>query len=569
MWRVNKVYSLLRKNPSSKLRLVFLYRYISLVLTSVFYLIGPQSPFIFKIGVVVSLGVAAWILTDLQRRYSGNNRILKAIVLTETIGLTLLLIPTGGIASPFIWYALNPVLIAASFLTPLFCWGTLTFYLGSATLIAYPLFRIENMIILEEKSYFYLVCILTTLLARLFSGLTKELDSKATLLNVQQDELLLVNKKLIETNVKYQERLEHIMSLYHLMQNFSSKRSAEGIIKEITTSLLKSTQSEEAFFWLTDLNHHNSHLINTTNNGELEDVLKNEWKTIRGRKEPFVWKINNEIYWMKMIRTSNNVGVLGVKVFSSSEESKPFLLNSTLDFLAELSEIMLERIHMDQMMGQMIVIEEQNRIANEIHDSVSQRLFGMVYSLHSLKVKSHNISKDELQQEYQFLSQTANTTMKELRAAIYRLSSVKKGEQPFIVRLKKYLDDYGKLNVITINYHITGDESFITNKLKNELYRISCEACGNAVRHGDCHVIDLRLSLSEEKTILVIQDDGIGISPSIDGEKRGKGIGLFNMQSIVSSFSGTFSIDGIQGSGTKIQIEIPNIKMLKTQKAVG
>lgn len=570
MWRVNKFYSLLSKNPSSKLRLVFLYRYISLVLTSFFYLIGPQSPFIFKIGVVVSLGVAAWILTDLQRRYSGNNRILKAIVLTETIGLTLLLIPTGGIASPFIWYALNPVLIAASFLTPLFCWGTLTFYLGSATLIAYPLFRVENMImILEEKSYFYLVCILTTLLARLFLGLTKELDSKAALLNVQQDELLQVNKKLIETNLKYQERLEHIMSLYHLMQNFSSKRSAEGIIKEITTSLLKSTQSEEAFFWLTDLNHRNSHLINTSSNEELEVVLMKEWKKIRGRKEPFVWEINNEIYWMKMIRTSNNVGVLGVKVFSSSEESKPFLLNSTLDFLAELSEIMLERIHMDQIMGQMIVIEEQNRIANEIHDSVSQRLFGMVYSLHSLKIKSQNITKHELQQEYQFLSKTANTTMKELRAAIYRLSSVKKGEQPFIVRLKKYLDDYGKLNIITINYHITGDESFITNKLKNELYRISCEACGNAVRHGDCHVIDLRLSLSEEKTILVIQDDGIGFSPRVDEGRSDKGIGLFNMQSIVSSFGGTFTIDGVQGSGTKIQIEIPNIKMLKTQEAVG
>ena len=82
---------------------------------------------------------------------------------------------------------------------------------------------------------------------------------------------------------------------------------------------------------------------------------------------------------------------------------------------------MLERIHMDQMMDQMIVIEEQNRIANEIHDSVSQRLFGIVYSLHSLQAKSQNITREELNQEYQFLSQSANTTIKELRAAIYRL----------------------------------------------------------------------------------------------------------------------------------------------------
>jgi len=161
----------------------------------------------------VSLGVAAWITTNLQRKYLGNNTILKSIVLTETIGLTLLLMPTGGISSPFIWYALNPVLVAASFLTPLFCWAALSFYLGSATLIAYTLFPSDNMIIiLQEKSYIYLVCLLTTLLVRLFTGLTSDLDSKATVLKAQQEELLHVNKKLTEMNDKYQDTLEHIMS---------------------------------------------------------------------------------------------------------------------------------------------------------------------------------------------------------------------------------------------------------------------------------------------------------------------------------------------------------------------
>ena len=491
-------------------------------------------------------------------------------MLTETIGLTVLLIPTGGISSPFIWYALNPVLIAASFLTPLFCLGALTFYLGSATLIAYYLVDIGNMVtILEEKSYFYLVCLLTTLLARLFSGLTKELDSKAALLNVQQDELLLVNVKLTETNQKYQETLEHVMSFYHLMDTISSKNGPEKLTREITASLIKCTQSDAAFFWLTDLYHQNSHLANMTNNVDIETDLKKEWNTIREKKEAFISEISNEFYLMKVIRTSNNVGVLGVKVLSSREVKKTFLLNRPFEFLAELSEIMLERIYMDQMMDQMIVIEEQNRIANEIHDSVSQRLFGIVYSLHSLQAKSRNITREELNQEYQFLSQSANTTIKELRAAIYRLSSVKKGEKPFLVRLKKYLDDYAQLNDITIDYQITGDESLISNRLKEALYRIICEACGNAVRHGECKIIDLTLTLTDEKTVMVIQDDGIGIHSNYDIGKKEQGIGLFNMQNSVSSFEGTFSIEGIKGLGTTIQIEIPTIKNLKKQEVAG
>jgi two-component system, NarL family, sensor histidine kinase LiaS len=555
----SRFYLFPRKNPSSKVGLVFLYRFISLVLTSFFYLLGTQSPLLFKIIVVVSLGIAALIITDLQKKYLGNHAILKSTVLVETIGLTLLLAPTGGISSPFIWYALNPVLVAATFLTPLFCWGALTFYLGSATIIAYYLFHIDKMAsFLKEKSYFYLVCLLITLLVRLFSGLTKELDAKATQLKVQQEELLQVNMALTETNQKYRQTLEHVMSLYHLMESFSSEKSPEKLMKEITSSLIKCTQTDAAFFWLTNQNHQNSHIANATNNNHIEMDLKKEWNHLRGKRHAFVGKLNHELYWMKIIRTSNNIGVLGVKVSSSNEARKTFLLNRPFEFLAELSEIMLERIYMDHIMDQMAVIEEQNRIANEIHDSVSQRLFGIVCALHSLQVKSRNMTMEELNLEYLFLSQSANTTIKELRSAIYRLSSVKKGEEPFLVRLKKYLEEYGKLNDVRVDYQITGDEALITDKLKQALYRIICEACGNAVRHGGSNVIELKLSLLNEKTVLVIRDEGIGIHSHYNEGKNEKGIGLFNMQSIVSSFSGSFSINGVHGLGTEIKIEIPH-----------
>ncbi|WP_164667893.1 ATP-binding protein [Virgibacillus doumboii] len=564
MQKVNQFYRFIKMDPTSKVHLVFLYRYISLILTSFFFLLGPQSPFIFKTVVVLSLGIAAWIITDLQRKYLENNSILKLIVLTETLGLTFLLIPTGGISSPFIWYALNPVLVAASFLRPLFCWGVLTFFLASATLIAHD----SIAMVLEEKSYFYLVCVLITLLARLFSGLTKALDEKASLLKVQQQDLIQVNDKLTETNQKYQEALDHVMSLYHLMENFASEKNAEKLTEEITSSLVKCTQHDVAFFWLTDINHQNSYLEHTANDTGMEEALKSEWSTIRGKREPFTKTINDELYLMKIIRTSHNIGVLGVKIESSSELENTFLLNRTFEFLTDLSEIMLERIHMDQMKDQMLIVEEQNRIANEIHDSVSQRLFGMAFAMHSLQVKSQKMTPGELNKEYQFLSQSINATIKELRSAIYHLSSVKKDEKPFFVQIRKYFDEFSRLNDIQINHRITGKETLISNDQKQALYRIICEACGNAARHGKCNSIDIKLTLHEKKTALTIFDDGIGIDlhRDVDGKKE-KGIGLHNMQSIVNTFAGTFSIDGSPALGTEIQIEIPTIN--KKQEVAG
>lgn len=569
MLTVNRFYRMLTKNPSNIMNLLVLFRYITLIFTSILFLLVTYSPIFYKLSVVVSLGVAAWILTDLQSRYKRNQIVLKGIVITETIGLTFLLIPTGGISSPFIWYALNPVLFAASFLTPLFCWGILTFYLGSATLISNRLLLNDNMLkSIGENSHFYLVCLFITFLVRSFSVLTKELDSNASLLKEQQESQLYLNKELIETNENFQETLGHIMSLYQVMDKFSSKKSPQKLMNEVAVSLMKCTQSNAAFFWLTDLNHQNSLIANLTNNYDLDSDIKKEWTSIRRVNEPFARVIKNELYWMKIIRTSNNVGVLGVKDSSYHETEKTFFLNRIFEFLAELSEIMLERIYMDQVKEQMIVNEEQNRIANEIHDSVSQRLFGIVYSLHSLQVKSKNFSVEELNSEYQFLSQSANATMKELRAAIYRLSSVKKGSQPFINHLKKYLEDYARLNDIEIHYEVTGDESLISSNIKEELYRIICEACGNAVKHGDCHNIQLTLSILADKTILSIHDDGIGYNSNSEKDNKVKGIGLINMQNIVSLLSGSFSIQGIDSLGTEIQIEIPNIKSLKKQEVL-
>lgn len=392
---------------------------------------------------------------------------------------------------------------------------------------------------------------------------------KSTVLKIQQVKLQQANKKLAEMNETYLETMEHIMSRCLLMGSFSASESPMLIIEEMRNSLKKCTQSNEAFFWLTDFSQQNSRIAATSAPELIEAELKRKWKTVRGKKEPFIDRLNNTPYGMKIIRTSNNVGILGVKIDSSSEAEKNFLQNRPFAFLCELSEIMLERISMERIMDQMIVVEEQNRIANEIHDSVSQRLFGIVCSLHSLQVKGREMTNAELTEEYQFLSQSANTTIKELRSAIFRLSSTKRGDTPFLVRLKNYLDEYARLNDIRIDYQITGDEATIPDKVKQALYRIICEACGNAVRHGACHHIEVTLEFDSEKTVLLIRDDGIGYIGHTDERKEEKGLGLFNIKSMVHSFAGTFSINGIRETGTIMEIKIPNRNALILEKVVG
>ncbi|WOV88112.1 ATP-binding protein [Sporosarcina oncorhynchi] len=555
------------RNPSSMLHLGFVYRTISLLLTSCVFFIGTPSPLIFKVGVVFGLIVAGWIIADLQRKYIQQRKILKLLVVIETVGLTCLLLPTGGIVSPFIWYALNPVLVAASFLTPFFAWGILAVYLGSATLIATRFGSFEEII--NDISIVYLVSTLTILLATLFSQLTRELLLQTVLLEKQQGDLVRINEQLTETNTQSRIIMEHIMSYYRLMDVASSTTNPRVLMDNIAASVATCTQSNSVFFWLTTVGYENNQFVNRTANVELEADLKKAWSTIQMKPGTFISKIGDELYFMKIVRTSVHVGVIGVEVSADVPITHTFLFRRPFEFLANLSEILLEQMHMEQLKNQFIINEEQNRIANEIHDSVAQRLFGISYSLHGLRVRKDTITAEELDGEYAFLSESAQTTIKELRSAIYRLSSFKKGETPFFDRLTTYLDEYARLNAIRIDYALKGHESLIFTELKEVLYRVICEACGNATRHGNATVIKVTLVIMETVTTVEISDNGRGFSTSKTMKLNEQGIGLMNMKNSVASFGGSFLIEAEVGTGTTVQIELPVVKKLKEQEVAG
>lgn len=86
---------------SEELRIIFFYRYASWAVTSLFYLLGePRGPSAFKLGVVISLFLAAQVTMGLKLKYYHKPIVIKTLIFTETIGITLLLIPTGGWTVP-------------------------------------------------------------------------------------------------------------------------------------------------------------------------------------------------------------------------------------------------------------------------------------------------------------------------------------------------------------------------------------------------------------------------------------------------------------------------------------
>jgi len=112
------------------------YRYVSLFVTSGLYLAGPPlTPIQLKAGITLFLVLEAFAFTRLYNMERQNDRVRKFLVFFETLGLAGILILTGGLDSPFLWYAINPILLAATLLPAYFCWMMMSVFVVAAVFL--------------------------------------------------------------------------------------------------------------------------------------------------------------------------------------------------------------------------------------------------------------------------------------------------------------------------------------------------------------------------------------------------------------------------------------------------
>ncbi|WHZ02802.1 histidine kinase [Neobacillus sp. YX16] len=556
---MDKISGFLLNKQTGKLKLILLYRYFSMIITSLFYLFGQHSTsMLINAGVIGSLLIAAFLVKDLLIKNEDHPSVIRWIVIAETVGITLLLLPTGGIESPFIWYAMNPTLIAASYLSGMFCWALLVSYMTASLLLSNTFFMnqsVRYIDILNQNSYLFLVLMLITIVFQLFAKLTNELHLQAVTLEEQGKELLQTNKKLILTNEKSNEAMEHIMSLYQTVEFFSAQDNVKTLVKTVLDFTGRLTKTPASFCWLTAGNQY-APLFSSKNevmSAELQTLLVKSWSEVKERKNPVRIELHGKMFQLITVHSTKYHGFIGIEKSDEFFDSDGRLLK----FLADLCSVMLERFYLKEASDQFLIVEEQNRIANEIHDSVSQRVFGLVFGLHSLKKKLELLPKDQLIDEIQFLSNSASMAMKELRSSIYQLSTKKQGETLLFSKIEGFLGDVAQLNDVTVVTDLQGDEEIIAYKLKNAIYRIVCEACGNALRHGKCKNIKVSVHITNNELILSVVDDGNGFEPSARLAEKNIGIGIGNMKNLIYSFGGKITFTSKLNQGTRVDIVIP------------
>lgn len=204
-----------------------------------------------------------------------------------------------------------------------------------------------------------------------------------------------------------------------------------------------------------------------------------------------------------------------------------------------------------------ISAEEKNRIADEIHDTVIQKLFGLTCSLKELElfVKGKEAEKKGILDRILSLETTAALTMRELRETVYGRHFAESGEQSFTGRLNSYMAEAERQYKVEIPVEVDAGAELLSAAQKTVLYRVACEAVNNAARHGSASRISVEVRVEAECSVLTVWDNGSGFQERSPVRQGGKGIR--SMKKVAALLGGTLSIESVPDKGTEIRLTLP------------
>ncbi|MFB1049708.1 sensor histidine kinase [Paraliobacillus sp. JSM ZJ581] len=216
-------------------------------------------------------------------------------------------------------------------------------------------------------------------------------------------------------------------------------------------------------------------------------------------------------------------------------------------------KLISERVENQQEKIEEVIIEERNRLARELHDSVSQELFAasmLVSAMNEMAIsKTEEISKP-LQQVETMIQQA----QLEMRALLLHLRPIALKDNSLKMGMDQLLEELDQK--IPIEMHWQVEDVSLSSGVEDHLFRMLQEAVSNALRHAKATAIDILLIRREYAVILRVLDDGIGFNLE---EKQSSSYGLANMSERAAEIGGKLRIVSVPNKGTRIEVRVPII----------
>lgn len=203
---------------------------------------------------------------------------------------------------------------------------------------------------------------------------------------------------------------------------------------------------------------------------------------------------------------------------------------------------------------ELATLEERNRLARDLHDSVKQQIFAVVMQIGATKIllnRDVNAAEVRLNEAEKLIKQA----QQELTSLIRELRPAALEGKGLVTALRELTTDWVQQTDIVANLRVEGTQT-LSLAVEEALFRIAQEALSNVARHSKATLVQMLLTTAEDTVTLSVIDNGQGFDTTGQGSP---GAGLLSMRERMKTLGGDVQIESSAGKGTRIVARCPRL----------
>ncbi len=253
-----------------------------------------------------------------------------------------------------------------------------------------------------------------------------------------------------------------------------------------------------------------------------------------------------------MVLGKETVGWICVRSSKSDSrelESKLYLAEA----LAGQATLAVQMARLGDQARQAAILEERNRIARDIHDTLAQGFTGVVLNLEAANRALKKDNDDAALEHIEHARSLAQAGLAEARLSVRALRPEALQQADLGNALQSLLRRAEASGTLRTRYNATGEQIPLPGEVESELLRIAQEGVTNILKHAGAQHVELELTYGTDSISLLLADDGAGF----DSRAHHDGFGLLGMRERAERIGGRLLVTSMPARGTRVETVIP------------
>jgi signal transduction histidine kinase len=273
-----------------------------------------------------------------------------------------------------------------------------------------------------------------------------------------------------------------------------------------------------------------------------------------GWRDPSTWPFLIFIVALQTAAVSGG-NLFGVRTMEEQEKRKQMVA----DLEAALKENAGLHAQLVAQAREAGVLDERQRLAGEIHDTLAQGLTGIITQLEAAEQLRND--PGESQRHVEQARKLARESLSEARRSVQALRPGQLEESRLPEAIAKLAKEWSQTSGVPVRIETTGEAVPLPPALEVTLFRAAQEGLANVARHANATRVGLTVSYLDDMVRLDVRDDGVGFDVGVQGSAEatanGRGYGLSAMRQRLRRVGGSLEVESGPGVGTAISASVP------------